>query len=480
MSNLKANYIYQLIYRVLTVITPLVTSPYLARSLGVESQGVFSATYATANFFLLFAMLGVESYGNRTIAILENEEEQQSSMFWSIYCVQFIAAVIATVGYYLFILLTVSTERKIVALAQGIWVISAGLDINWYFFGRQRFKITVTRNILIKIISIILIFVFVHTERDLIAYTLIMAGSTAISQIVMWIIVLPEVRTPKIVWKHVRNHIKPMLLLFIPVLAFSLFHIMDKMMVDILSDDVNSGCYYNVDRLMNIPLTVITGLSTVMLPRISKMVYSENVIGAEKLIKKSLEITMFISSALAFGLGSIAREFVPFFFGDGFELCIPMIHAFVPIVIIKALSDLIRQQYLIPANNNKLYIIAVCCGAAVNLIVNCYLIKKYDALGAVFGTLIAEIIVLLIEVIGCKDDIGFAKLIKENSFYIIAAGIMFIGVRMITLLFKTGSVLCIASMILGGAVIYGVIVLAYWKINSKSFFYKKLERVNSK
>lgn len=480
MSSLKTNYVYQLSYRILTVVTPLVTSPYLARTLGVKSQGVFSATYATANFFFLFAMLGVESYGNRTIAILEQDENKQNSAFWHIYCVQFIAALIAVIGYYTFVLLTVSEERIIVALMQGIWVISAGLDINWYFFGRQRFRLTVTRNILIKISSIILIFVFVHTSDDLLVYTLIMAGSTALSQIIMWKILLPQVGRSSIVWENVKPHIKPMVVLFIPVLAFSFFHIMDKTMVDILSDEVNSGCYYNVDRLMNIPLSVITGLSTVMLPRIAKLVYDENKADAKKLITKSLEITMLMSSALAFGLGSIAKEFVPFFFGSGFELCVPMIHAFVPIIIIKALSDLIRQQYLVPASNDKLYVTAVCCGAGVNLIANYCLITKLDALGAVYGTMIAETIVLIIEMVGCKNKIKFSKLIKRDWFYVFAATVMFGVVRMIANAFEKKGFMCIATMIMGGVVTYGIIVLLYWKMNPKSAFYGKLSSLKLK
>ena len=84
-ESIKTNLSYQIIYRILTIITPLITSPYLSRVLGVEKLGVFSATYAQANYFILIAMLGVEYYGNRTIAVCNSDKELKVK-FWEILC----------------------------------------------------------------------------------------------------------------------------------------------------------------------------------------------------------------------------------------------------------------------------------------------------------------------------------------------------------------------------------------------------------
>ena len=102
-ESIKTNLSYQIIYRILTIITPLITSPYLSRVLGVEKLGVFSATYAQANYFILIAMLGVEYYGNRTIAVCNSDKELKVK-FWEIYYVQAIASILAILGYCLTII----------------------------------------------------------------------------------------------------------------------------------------------------------------------------------------------------------------------------------------------------------------------------------------------------------------------------------------------------------------------------------------
>ena len=91
LSGLKRNFGYQMVYRILLVVTPLITSPYLARVLGVEALGQYSASQAFVNYFILFAMLGIENYGNRTVARVQDDKQERSAAFWNIYIIQVIA-----------------------------------------------------------------------------------------------------------------------------------------------------------------------------------------------------------------------------------------------------------------------------------------------------------------------------------------------------------------------------------------------------
>ena len=85
MSKLKKNLGYQTIYQILNTCIPLITSPYLARVLGAEKQGIFSYTQSIVNYFTLFAMLGVVNYGTRTIADCGDDRVKRSKTFWNIY-----------------------------------------------------------------------------------------------------------------------------------------------------------------------------------------------------------------------------------------------------------------------------------------------------------------------------------------------------------------------------------------------------------
>ena len=313
-ASLKKNIAYQLIYRLLTVVTPLITNPYLSRTLGAEKLGVYSGTYSYANYYVVFAILGIEFFGNRTVAIVSDNLQKRKQTFWNIYIIQFTSSIVALVTYYLTIRFVFSSERMLICCLQGIWIVASGLDINWYFFGKQEFKLTVTRNIIIKLLSIVCIFVFVHSQDDLPKYVFIMAFSLALSQGVLWPFLIKDIGFCKPDLNEIKKNIKPIMILFVPVLAMSIFHIMDKTMVDKLSDEANSGYYYNVDRLVNIPLSLITGLGTVMLPRISKLSSKNDSNATLVVLEKSSELSLFLASSIAFGLGAISKTFVPVFF----------------------------------------------------------------------------------------------------------------------------------------------------------------------
>ena len=470
-ESIKTNLSYQIIYRILTIITPLITSPYLSRVLGVEKLGVFSATYAQANYFILIAMLGAEYYGNRTIAVCNSDKEIKVK-FWEIYYVQAIASILAILGYCLTII-NLSPERKIYAACQGIWIVAAGLDINWFFFGTQQFKLTVTRNIIIKVATIIGIFLFVHKSDDLVKYILVMAGGMLINQLVMWYFLLKQIGITRVSMSDVIPHVKPMLKLFIPVIGLSIFQIMDKTMVDWLSDETNSGCYYNADRLMNIPLGVITAMSTVMLPRLAKEFHKKSCDVAVKLLTKSAELTISLACAVGFGIGAISFEFVPLFFGKEFNLCVVLILGLTPAIIVKSMEEYIRSQYLIPTRQDNIYIKAVFIAAGVNIIANYYFILKFGALGAVIGTNIAEITLFIIQAWKVKDKLNFFKIFKKNSFYFALGIIMFVVIRLFCNMTNYGNFISVLISIMLGGLIYVTGIIIYANININSIYHLK-------
>ena len=166
MNSIKENFIYNLIYQILLIILPLITTPYISRVLGSEGVGTYTYTYTVANYFMLAAMLGVKNYGNRSVAAIRDDKQSLSKTFWEIYGLQFLCSAIA-LGAYFFYVLLFEREYRVIALIQGIYVFSGLLDVSWLFFGTERFKTTVMRNIAIRLINLVCVFVFVRTRADL-------------------------------------------------------------------------------------------------------------------------------------------------------------------------------------------------------------------------------------------------------------------------------------------------------------------------
>lgn len=464
-SSLKKNLGYQTIYNILSTAIPLITSPYLARVLGADNQGIFSYTQSIVNYFTLFAMLGIQNYGSRTIASIV-KKNKLSHIFWSLYIFQMFTSIWAICGY-IFYLCILDVDNVIIAYIQILYLFGSLTDINWLFFGIERFDITVKRSIVIRLATVASIFLFVHNGTDLWKYTLIMSGGTFFSNLILWryvptVINFNSIKLIKL--KDIKTHIRPNIILFVPILVMSIFHIMDKTMLGVFSTYEQTGFYYNADKIINIPIGVINGVGIVMLPRMSSLIGKENKHSFTKLFNQSLELIICISTAMSMGIAAVAKEFVPFFFGDGFDECVPIIIVLAPIMVIKGISQTIRMQYLVPCHKEKVFLQSSIVGMITNLCANIALIPQYGALGAVIGTLLAEITTCIWQLFKTYKEISYLKSLLHLVFYCFIGIAMFIIVRLTTRI-SQHLITQLGIEISVGVIVYLALCVIYWKIS---------------
>lgn len=475
MKNLSKNLSYQTLYQILTMITPLITAPYLSRILGAKQLGVFSYTSSVVAYFSLFAMLGTVNYGAKVIAACSINKRELSVSFFSIYAFQIFACLISMVAYICLVALT-NQEYKFIAYIQALSVIACAVNVNWFLFGLEEFAVVTIRNIFVKIAEVASILLLVKSESDLAIYILIMLGSTLVSNLIAFVLLKKYVFLVRISWQDIKKHIKPNLMLFFPLLAISVYHIMDKTMLGAMSTYVESGYYYNSDKLINIPLCVINGVGVVMLPRVSSMIASGKHEEVLKLLKTSLEMIVAVGVAMSVGIASISNEFVPFFFGRGFDKCIFLTYVFAPILLIKGIVSTVRMQYLIPYGRDKEFLYSVCIGAVANLVLNLIFIPKYAALGAVIGTLGAEAIACITQLYNIRKEFDLKSYFVDSLVYIFLGVVLFASVRVCALINVITPVKIIVEITVG-ALVYGALTFIYWyykKRNYLSYFFPKV------
>ena len=407
MKKENKNFLYNVIYQILIFIIPLILTPYISRVLGVRNIGVYSYTYSIISYFMLFAMLGINNHASRNIAKCFENKEKLSYTFCSIYSFQLICFFISNVAYIIFLLIF-HYKYKNIMLVQSLFLVSSLFDINWLFFGLEKFKITISRNILIKVLSMILVFVFVKSPNDLWKYTLIMSGSTLLSQLYLWIFVRKEIIFVHVSKKEILSNLKPCLILFIPIISYSIYRIMDKTMLGSISNSIELGNYESAEKIINIPISFITALGTVMLPHMSK-------ISKEKLKKNiysSFELSFFFVCPIFIFLEIIAGNFSSIFFGSGFKKTEYIIRIMMFTTLFSAISNIVRTNYLIPTKKDAIYVKSTIYGATANLILNVIFIKKYGAYGACIGTIAAELILMIYQSYHARDIIDFFRVFK--------------------------------------------------------------------
>ena len=467
MSKLRSNMIYQSVYEVLAVCIPLITSPYLSRVLGAEGLGIYSYNHSIISYFMLISLLGVVSYGMRTIAKSRGKEEI-SKNFWSIYSFQLITSGISIGLYVAFILFFVKDDiGKIVSWIHIFYLIGECVNINWLFFGLEKYKLTVLRNIAIKVLTVASIFIFVREKSDVIAYVFILAFCNFLSNAVLLLKLKSCVKKVKISWSDVKEHIKPNILLFIPVLSASVYHVMDKTMLGMLSNATESGYYYNADKLLNIPLVVVVGCGNVFMSRVSSLMKDNDEAGIQKTQNESVFFGMWLISAIAFGISAVSKEFVPWFFGKGYEPCISLIKYFAAIVVIKTLAAHTRSAFLIPEGKDKAYAKAVTYGALINLVINYVFIAKLNmgALGATLATLLAEFVVLMFQLLSMgrtKSRRFCIKGIFMSGIYLVIGFVMLLVINLVPINISGIFVKLVIKIALGG-IVYLALCAVLWK-----------------
>lgn len=422
----EKNFIYNSIYQIFAIIVPLFTTPYLSRTLGVEGIGQYAYAYSIVYYFSIFITLGLNSYGNRTIAIIKKDSTQIATTFWNIYAMQILGGMIVFIAYILFCVLW-NKSSLINYVMIGV-IISSCLDITWFFYGMEEFKKTTIRDIVIKIITIICIFGLIHNESDVWKYALIRSLSFLIAQGVLWLPLVKKVSfvTPKLCL--IIKHIKPNLVLFIPTIAVSIYKIMDKIMLGAIAGETEVGYYESCEKVIQVPMALITALGVVMLPYMANFYSKDKNDKSEAmiLIRNSEHLMVILSSVIGFGIMAIAKEFVPVFYGKGYDKCIILFYILLPSCIFLAFANVIRTQYLIPNKYDKEYIASLIIGAVTNLFMNILLIPKLQSIGAAIGTLIAEMVVCIVQIYEVKKELPIIKILQEGIAYIFISGLMFV------------------------------------------------------
>lgn len=463
MSSRKAspikNYIYNISYKVLTLLIPLITAPYLARVIGAEGTGTFAYIYSISHFFMLVAKLGVMNYGTREIAKVRDNKEELKRVFNEIYRVQILVASLVTLVYYGFVAAFAHNDVILYAV-NGVYVLSIILDIDWLYYGLENIKAMTIRNTAIKILTVVLIIMFVKTREDLLLYFVIMAASELLKFLSLWLGVGRITGFSKVNTRKCFYHLKPILILFFPVIATSIYRSMDKVMLGYMTNMVETGIYENTEKIIYVLLGFISSLENVMMPRLSNLFSVGRNKEARENIYYSLVFVTWLSCALAFGISGISHRFIPLFYGEEFLGVINLMTPLATSLIYIAWADVIRTQYLVPKGYDNSYVISTVAGAVINLIINALLIPPLGAMGAVIGTLCAEFSVTIYVSYIARKEIPIFGTIKDVLAFIGIGVAMMFAVEYVGKIVES-TVAAIVIQIIVGAVMYILLSAVY-------------------
>lgn len=458
-DSVKKNYFLNTILQIALLIVPLITTPYVARVLGVDRVGEYSYALAMVTYFTLFAVLGTGSFGQRQIAFHRENKTELSVDFWNIFLFRCITSSAAIGGYALY--LYFSNNVNALCLILGLNILNVAFDISWLFQGVEDFKRIVFRNLFFKIINLVLIFAFVKSEKDLWIYTFIMCGCTFACTLSIWFSAKKYVTFVKERINPFSNF-KSIILVFLPTIAIQVYTVLDKSMIGwITNSTYENGCYDKAEQIAKIALTLTTSIAAVILPRISHLYASGDIERAKAFLYKAYRLVWLFSIPSTFGLIAIAPSFIPIFLGDGYEEAVILLRILAALVIFISLAYVTGLSYLVSTKQENVYTIAVSIAAVANLIVNLILIPKLLAVGAAIGTICAEFL-------GCAIQIGFCiatkqldwkKIIVPSWKYFVSGALMFVATYFFSHFTPNSIYFLVAAISIGVFAYFGMLLL---------------------
>ncbi len=468
--NAKRNYLYNVLCELVTTLIPLITTPYVTRMLDRDGMGSYNYVMTIASYFVLFAGFGIKAYGNRCIAASRDDKNARNRTFSSIFYLQLCLSLFVGALYACYVT-AFGGEYRILFAVFGINLLSAAMDVTWLYYGMERFAPIALFTVGIKLGAAVCTFLFVRGHDDLWIYALIASLGVILVQVLLWGGVFSFVRFVRVPPAEIKKHFLPCAALLLPLLAPTLYRSMDKLMLEGITGKNAVGLYGAVEQLQTCMLGFITSLGVVMLPRVSHLLARGNERDARAAVGKSMQFSVFLGCAFSFGIAAVSDIFVPYYYGSSFAESAVSTALLAPTILFISFAEVIRSQYIIPHKRDRIFVVSVCSGAIVNLLCNAVCIPLFyknteifmlsaDAagtLGAIPGTLLAELTVLLVQYLFLRKELPFAAYLRECAVFVCAGVCMLLAVRGCrALLLSLGIVsplgLLCATVALGGLV----------------------------
>ncbi len=397
-SSIKKNALLNIIYKLSSMIFPLIVYPYVSRILLADNLGKVAFFSNVTSYGLLLGSIGISTYGIRAVAKVRDNKAKLSKTVKELFLINSIITGIVLIALAVSLIWVDKFRSNLYLLFISMAQIAiAPLSMEWLYGGLEEYSYITKRAILFKIISLFLIFGFVRTREDYIKYALILAVSSvgnyicniAFSRKFIYFRVYEKLEFVK--------HLKPSLTLFASLLAISVYTSLDSVMLGFINGDNAVGLYDMAVKAKTVTLSLINSISGVLLPRLSYYVAQNAKKQYNETLKKSIRIIFMIAIPLTVLFEIEARDVIIILGGNNYIGAVPCMRIIMPILLISGFSNITGNQILIPHGLDKYYTKAVVCGAITDIVLNILLMPRYSIYGAALATLIAEFIQMLVQ-----------------------------------------------------------------------------------
>ncbi len=456
--SVKYNFIMNSILKMSSFIFPLITFPYVTRVLGAKGIGQVNFASAFVGYFSMAAMLGIPTYGIRVCAQCRDNREKLSRTVQELLIISSITTVIAYIvmAILVFEIPTLQGRTAIIYLSSTMILLTT-IGMEWFYQAVEEYGYITYRNLAFKVLSVILMFLFIHQREDYILYAGVNVVGTVGSNILNFIRIRKYIICKPVRPYDFRRHLKPIMVFFMFSVATTIYTSLDTVMLGFMTNDVQTGYYAAATKMKNLLVSLVTALGTVLLPRASYYIENDMKEEFRRIIKKAFQFVIVSALPLTVFCMFEAKDTIGFLAGSGFLKATPAMIIITPTIFFIGLSNITGMQILIPLGLETCTVLSTVAGAIVDLILNVIFIPKIGAAGAALGTAVAEAVVLLVQILQMKmkNKLHYVKVNWKDAGKVVLA-LIFASAGLIAIKMLVGAHGYFLNLLISACIFFGI------------------------
>jgi O-antigen/teichoic acid export membrane protein len=407
----------------LNLLVPLVIFPYVSRILGPAGLGKVEYANSIVSYFVLFAALGIPTYGVREVARRRDDPIERSKVVWELTLILAVTVGIGYIAYFILIrAIPALYANRLLFYVIAPTVFLSCFSYEWFYTGIEDHLYITVRFVFVKILQTALVFLCVKNVDDFGVYAGVTIGLNGFTTVFNIGRLKKYIRFVPFSQLDIKRHIKYIFYIFSSTIGSYIYLHLDVTMVGVIIGDTAVGLYTAANKIVRLIISLIISLPMVMIPRIENSLKNDNKEDYKKYLDKSLQFILFFSVPSCFGIIILAPDLILLFAGDKYIESVLSVRLLAPIIFIAGMILFVGYQVLMPNRKERFFAIAVIIGALINFMSNFFLIPKLGHNGAIIGTTLAELSVLIFQIIFAWELLKNTELLAANTLkYFIAS-----------------------------------------------------------
>lgn len=455
--SVKYNVVMNMILSSSTLIFPLITIPYVSRVLQPYGTGAVAFAQSAMTYFSLVALLGISSYGVRVCAEVREDKVLLAKNVKELLIILMCSTTVVTLIYVLCIFIVPQfREQKELFLIFGVGLWLSAFGVEWLYQALEQYGYITVRNIVIKIICLIAMFVFVRDKSDYILYGAIVVvagyGANICNILRLRKLVDLSIKT-KI---EISRHFKPMFLFFVASVSSGMYVQADTFILGLIGTTSMVGLYQLVVKIKGTLITVVNSVGNVMLPRLSYYNSHEKSDQAGVLVAKTLNFAYLLSLVLICWCALERDGIIYILGGPEYMKASTALVLIAPSIALSSLNSTLGF-YMASVRKEKTWAIINVVGLTCAVVFNVVLIHFFGIEGAAISAVLCELVVFVIRLFNNRKFVkGISKHLEllKSTVAVAASAIIawlvmsIIPVNNILLSFLIGSVIYFVGVLL--------------------------------